>query len=216
MKNSILLLFVVSIFMFNCSEEAVDNFDNQNLELNNSSRMADLTQKLSESQEFRNLFSTNPMLRNNENNGVMILQDPWGIFYVANAGDALYFMGGTNGSIDLLPNGRARFRVHDNNPSASVIDLATFSSTYSSDCIDGPLGAFNYNYISEYEELEIFPGFTVFMPTGENASAETANGHCNISNAQAIYNDDFTEIIGCTDATDYKIMTLGPTGISLN
>lgn len=217
MKNSILLLFVVSLLAFSCSNEAVDNVEDQNLELSNSSRMADLSQKLFEIPEIRDLFSTNAMQRNNGENGVMILQDQWGIFYGAMNNNMLYLIGG-DGSIDLLPNGRARFRVHTNNPSAAVLDFSTFSTTYSSDCIEGPLGAFNYNYISEYivEVFEPIPGlvFTFYTPTGENASNETRNGHCNVSNAQAMFDENF-EFIGCTDATDYKVMRLGPSGISL-
>lgn len=212
MKKSILLLFVVAIFTFSCSDETV-NVDNQNLELNDSGRMADLTKKLSENQEIRDLFSSNQMHRNNGENGVMILQDQWGIFYGASENGLLYLIGG-DGSIDLLPNGKARFKVHTNSPSAAVIDLSTFMTIYSSDCVEDPLGAFNYNYISEFEEIEIFPGFSFFSPTGENASAETANGHCNVSDAQAMFDENF-EFTGCTDATEYKVLVLGPSGISL-
>lgn len=217
MKNSILLLFVVSLLTFSCSNETVDNVEDQNLDLNKSGYMNDLAQKLFNSQELRNLVLSNQLQRNNGENGVMILQDQWGIFYGAMDNNMLYLIGG-DGSIDLLPNGRARFRVHTNNPSAAVLDFSTFSTTYSSDCIEGPLGAFNYNYISEYlvEVFEPVPGlvFTFYTPTGENASAETANGHCNVSNAQAIFDENF-EFTGCTDATDYKVMRLGPSGISL-
>lgn len=220
MKKSILLLFVVSIFTLSCSNEAVDNFDNQSLELNKSGQMADLVQKLSTSQEFRNMVSSQNMHRNSngEGNGVMILQSQWGIFYGALMDNSLYLIGGSGGSIDHMPNGRARFRVHTNNPSAAVLDFSTFSTTYSSDCIEGPLGSFNYNYISEYivEVFEPIPGvvFTFYTPTGENASAESRSGHCNVSDAQPILDENF-EIIGCTDATDFKVMRLGPSGISL-
>lgn len=216
MKNSILII-ALALFTFSCNTEELSEPIEQNITLENTRNLSENIKILQSSSEFREFIASGDLERNT-GNGIMLLDDGFNLSYAANTGESLYIIGGT-GSIEAMPNGRARFSIHTNNPSAAVIDLATFSTTYSSDCVEGPLGTFNYNFISEYEVVvfEPIPGlvFTFYMPTGENASNESANGHCKVSNAQAMYDENF-EFIGCTEATEYKTMRLSQnSGISV-
>ncbi|WP_191859384.1 CBM20 domain-containing protein [Hanstruepera ponticola] len=216
MKNSILII-AMALFTFSCNTEELSEPIEQNITLENTRNLSENIKILQSSSEFREFIASGDLERNT-GNGIMLLDDGFNLSYAANTGESLYIIGGT-GSIEAMPNGRARFSIHTNNPSAAVIDLATFSTTYSSDCVEGPLGTFNYNFISEYEVVvfEPIPGlvFTLYMPTGENASNESANGHCKVSNAQAMYDENF-EFIGCTEATEYKTMRLSQnSGISV-
>ena len=219
MKKTILLLFAVSFFTFNCSNEDAMEVNDQNINLDKSISMADLARKLNESREFKNFISSNNHLRSNQGNGQfngLIQLSEYNLSYFAFDDTGFYLIGG-EGSVEEMPNGKAKFSIHTNSPSAAVLDTS-FTTVYSSDCIEGPLGTFNYNYISDYivEVFEPVPGlvFTFYTPTGENASAESRSGHCNMSDAQAMFDENF-EFTGCTDATDYKVMRLGPSGISL-
>lgn len=210
MKN-LVLIFTLALFALSCSTEEVSEPIDQNVNLNRNSSLAESINIIQNNSDIMEFINSNQFQRN-DGNGVMILDDGYNLFYFANTGDNLYLMGGA-GSIEALPNGRARFSIHTNSPSAVVISLPFFETAYSSDCVEGPLGTFNYNYISEYEEVvfEPIPGliFTFYVPTGEHASNETRNGHCNMSNAQAMYDENF-EFTGCTEATDYKVMRISP------
>ena len=212
MKNS-LVIIVLALFTFSCSTEEVSEPIDQNVNLERNTSLSESIEILKSSSEFREFITSRQYQRNNDN-GIMLLTDGYNLSFAANTGESLYIIGGM-GSIEAMPNGRARFSIHTNNPSAAILDLATFSTTYSSDCLEGSLGTFNYNYISEYvvEVFEPIPGlvFTTYIPTGVNASRESVNGHCEISDAQTMFDENF-EFIGCTDATEYKTMRIRPNG----
>lgn len=220
MKNSILSMAIIALMAFGCSNESITESRDQNLTIKNKSGFTEnIIKGLEADEAFRNFFISNSNInqRKNGENGVMLLTDGYNLGYGASDGNNLFIISGT-GSIEALPNGRAKFSVHTNNASAAVIDLATFSTLFSSDCIDGPTGTFNYNLISEYEVVifEPIPGliFTFYSPTYVNASAEVANGHCNMSDAQPIFDNNF-EMVGCSDATEYKTIRLNRSGITV-
>jgi len=210
MKNLVLIM-TIALFAFSCTSEEISEPIEQNVTLENSRSLSETLEILQSSPEFRE-FITSRQFQRNSGNGVMILNDGYNLSYAASTDESLYLIGG-EGSIEAMPNGRARFSIHTNNPSASILSLATFETVYSSDCLEGSLGTFNYNYISEYivEEFEPVPGlvFTFYTPTGENASNQTVNGHCTISDAQPMFDENF-EFTGCTEASDYKVMRIRP------
>ena len=210
MKNLVLIM-TIALFAFSCSSEEISGPIEQNVTLENSRNLSEKIEILQSNPEFREFINSRQHQRSN-GNGIMLLQDGFDLSYAASTGESLYFIGGL-GSVEAMPNGRARFSIHTNTPSAAILSLATFETTHSSDCIEGPLGTFNYNFISEYvvEVFEPIPGlvFTFYIPTGENASNETANGHCSISDAQPMFDENF-EFTGCTEATEYKIMRISP------
>ncbi|WP_223033744.1 hypothetical protein [Hanstruepera marina] len=216
MKNSILII-ALALFAFSCNTEEISEPIEQNVTLENSRSLSETIEILQSSPEFREFINSRQYQRNN-GNGIMLLQDGYNLSYAANTGESLYIIGGL-GSIEAMPNGRARFSIHTNSPSAAIISFPSFETAYSSDCVEGQLGTFNYNFISEYvvEVFEPIPGlvFTFYIPTGENASNETANGHCRISDAQPMFDENF-EFTGCTEATEYKTMRISPnSGISV-
>lgn len=216
MKN-LVLIFTLALFTISCSTEEVSEPIEQNVNLEKNTNLTESLNIIQSDSQIMEFINSSQTHRNN-GNGVMLLDDGFNLSYLANTGDYFYIIGGA-GSIEAMPDGRARFSIHTNSPSAAVISLPFFETTYSSDCIEGPLGAFNYNYISEYEEVvfEPIPGmvFTFYVPTGENASNETVNGHCNMSDAQAMFDENF-EFTGCTEATEYKTMRIRPnSGISV-
>jgi len=213
MKKQVLIIGVLALFMFSCSNEEATNFEESNLKFEKKSEMT----KFLKSEEFKNYLSTknkqsndlSKIAGNNSDNGKMILQSPWGIAFGAINFQTweMVFIGG-DGKIEKLPNGRAKFSVHTNNPWA----FHSSDISLSSDCVDGPLGTFNYSLISEYTvEVIDFGGgfvFTFYTPTGENSSAESGNGHCKVSDAQPIYDYETWEMLGCSEATIYKTIKI--------
>ncbi|WP_053972414.1 hypothetical protein [Mangrovimonas sp. ST2L15] len=214
MKNSILLLFVLSVITFSCSDEGVNDSIEQDLNLGKSNYMVELTNRLSESQEFKEIIADRQLQKKGEGNGLGLLSDGYSLTYFAITEEELIFIGGL-GTIQQMPNGKAKFSIHTTDPSGAILSIATFMSTHTSTCVDGPQGTFNYNLISEYEELELFPGYILYLPTGVNASAESANGHCNVNNAVPIYDETYTWV-GCTDPTDSKVISLNNGSLSVN
>lgn len=212
MKNSIVIMALIGLIIFSCDKDEVADMTDQSTSIEKDTHLTDALSKLVLNEDFRNILTRR--YRSNGDHGVMLLDDGFNLSYAAFDGENIYFIGG-EGTIQAMPNGRAKFSVHTNEPSAAVLNLSTFTTTYSSDCINGPLGTFNYNYISEYETMvfEPIPGliFTFYMPTGVRASAEVANGHCTISDAQPSFSD-FGEFLGCSDASEYKTMRLTPDG----
>lgn len=219
MKKHILIISILTLMSYSCSNEDAP-IDAANLSLEKQDLLTTSMSKLVKSKEFKVYLNEkfpqtnaqNKTSGNGDNHGIIILVDDIGIIFAAfnPATSSLTFIGG-QGKIEKMPNGKAKFSVHTNNPEASVIDFTTFESI-SSECIDGKRGVFNYNFTSEYfvDVFEPIPGlvFTSYIPTGENSSAESAGGHCKISDAQPIYNDDFTEVIGCSEATQFKTVIL--------
>lgn len=212
MKNSILIM-ALALLTFSCNTEEIAEPIEQNLTLENSRNSIESIELLLSNQEFREFINSRQNQRNS-GNGVMLLDDGFGLFFVADDGVNQYFLGGV-GEIEALPNNRARFSIHTNSPFAFVSDLATFNLLYSSSCLEGNLGRINYNYISEYETIvfEPIPGviFTFYQPTGVNASRQVVNGHCDMSDAQEIYDENF-ELVGCTEATEYRTLRIRPNG----
>lgn len=211
MKHSILSMAIIALLAFSCNKDEVVDMTEQNAGLVKDRSLTQTISKLATNEEFRTFMTSRNLQRNNGDHGVMLLSDGYNLAYGGFIDGLLYLMGG-EGSIQAMPNGRARFSIHTNNPSASVLDFADFSSPYSSECVDGPLGTFNYNLISEYEVVvfEFEPGvtFTFYFPTYVNASAETANGHCRVSDAQPMYDETTFEFIGCGEATEFKTIRL--------
>ncbi|HMC01621.1 MAG TPA: hypothetical protein VKN14_11355 [Flavobacteriaceae bacterium] len=220
MKKQVFIIAVLALFSFSCSTEDTTEIIDSKSTLEKQASLTSSMDKLLSSDEFRDYLNvkfpqTNAQYRtsgNGDNHGLMILNDGYNLAFTSfdSATSTLTFIGGS-GSVVKMPNGKAKFSVHTNNPEAAVTDFTTFESI-SSDCIDGQRGVFNYNFISEYivEVFEPIPGlvFTTYLATGENSSAQSGGGHCKISDAQPIYNDDFSEIIGCSDATLFKTVSL--------
>lgn len=213
MKKQVLIIGILALFMFSCSNEEATNFEESNLKFERKSEMT----KFLKSEEFKNYLSTknkqsndlSKIAGNNSDNGKMILQSPWGIAFGAVSFSPTFqmtFIGG-DGAIEELPNGRAKFSVHTNNPWA----FHSSDTSLSSDCVDGSLGTFNYSLISEYTvEVIDFGGgfvFTFYNPTGDG-TATSGNGHCKVSDAQPIYDYETWEILGCTEATIYKTISI--------
>lgn len=209
MKHSILSMAIIALLALSCNKEEV--VTEQNADFLKDRSFTEAITKLAANEDFRNFMSSRNHQRNSGDHGVMLLSDGFNLGYTAFIDGKLHVIGG-QGSIHAMPNGRARFSIHTNNPFAFVLDFSTFSVPYSSDCVDGPLGTFNYNLISEYETFvfEPLPGliFTFYEPTFVNASAETANGHCRVSDAQALYDETTFEFIDCSEATEFKTMRL--------
>ena len=212
MKNSIFTMAFIALFAVSCDKEEAAEVQVQNATAEKKSSFAETVSRLAADEEFRDFISSENYQRNNGSNGLMVI-DSWNLGYTSFNNGILTIISG-EGTIQALPNGRARFSIHTNNPSGAVIDFSNFSTLYSSDCVTGPLGTFNYNYISEYEVFTFGEApfiFTFYFPTGVNASAQTANGHCNVNNSTPTYNDDW-EIIGCGVATENKTIQLQQNG----
>lgn len=214
MKKQVLFIAVLAILAFNCSTEEAPKIDDQNLILEKESSLTSNMSILLKSEEFRNYFQSKNALQKSaqgktNNTGLMLIKDGYDLavslldFSTFN----VTYIGG-QGKIEELPNGKAKFSIHTNNPSAGVFNLFSPDGEMGSDCIEGRNGVFNFSYISEYivDIFEPVPGlvFISYIPTGENASAEVSNGHCKISDALPVYNEDYTEIIDCGEATMYK------------
>lgn len=209
MKKQVLIIGVLALFMFSCSNEEATNFEEANLKFEKQSEMT----KFLKSEEFKDYLSTkkkesndlSKIAANSSDNGKMILQSPWDLSFASfNFQTGEFILIGGNGKIEKLPNGRAKFSVHTNNPSA----FHSSEIFLSNDCIDGPSGTFNFNVICDYT-VEVYDFgewgiFTFYSMTDENSSATSGNGHCKVSDAEAIYDWDTFEKLGCTDATIYK------------
>ena len=208
MKKTIFILSIFTLFMMGCSDETVENIDNQNLELNRESAASDLMKEVINSPEFNEMFnSSSSLARNNGDNGIMVIENGFTIIFGIQEGTNVYFLG-ANASDDyiaFMPNGTARFYVHSSRPTAFVLDLSTFSTSYSNTCLEGRTGQFNASVRGTYEVSE-FPFGTVYF-IDELSSADVMVGHSRVSDAQAIYDEDFN-FTGCTDATDYKTLRL--------
>jgi len=151
MKKLLLIIGVVVLISFSCSNEDSPKFEEANLKFEKQTEMA----KFLKSEEFKDYLSTKKKQSNdlskiaakNSDNGKMILQSPWGISFAAfNFQTGEFILIGGDGKIERLPNGRAKFSVHTNNPSA----FHSSEIFLSSDCIDGPRGTFNFNVIFDY------------------------------------------------------------------
>lgn len=213
MKKLLSIIGIVALISFGCSNEEATEFPESNLKLQKQSEMM----KFLKSDSFKEYLQTKSKQNlslykaNGNENGLMILSDGYNLSFAAFAPDwtSFIYIGGT-GTIEKMPNGKAKFSVHTNSPDAGSIDFGTWSGV-SSDCVDSPRGSFNYNFISEYTvEVWDWDGtiFTFYTPTGENSSATSANGHCKVSDAEAIYDWDTFEKLGCTDATIYKTIRI--------
>ena len=187
MKNSIFILSIMAIFALSCSKESVDTFEDQNLEFRTENHMVSLMNNLTSSPEFMNRVN-NVQARNNDNgNGLMVIQESWGLAWGILDGSNLYILGSGDGdgSIVELPNGEARFSAHSTNPSAAVLDFNTFATTYSSDCIENPIGTVNTNVTGTYETL-VLPFGTIYF-LDQASSANVFTGHCEVSDLSLIH-----------------------------
>ena len=217
MKKQVLIIGVLALFMFSCSNEEATNFEESNLKLEKKSSASSLN-KLLKSEKFKDYLLTKSKQNidlskgnGSESNGLMILSDGYNVGFGGFSPDwtSIMLIGGT-GTIEKMPNGKAKFSVHTNSPDAFFLDFYTWSGVQS-DCVDSPRGSFNYNFISEYTvEVWDWDGtiFTFYTPTGENSSASSGNGHCKVSDALPIYDWDTFEQIGCSDATIYKTIKI--------
>ena len=213
MKKLLSIIGIVALISFSCSNEDATQFPEANLKLEKPSEMM----KFLKSDSFKEYLQTkgkqNMSLSkaNGNENGLMILSDAYNVGFgaIGPGFSSMIFIGGT-GTIEKMPNGRAKFSAHTNSPDAFFIDFNSGESV-SSDCMDSPRGSFNYNFISEYiVDIWDWDGtiFTFYTPTGENSSASSGNGHCNVSDAQPIYDWDTFEQLGCSDATVSKTISL--------
>jgi hypothetical protein len=214
MKKLLSIIGIVALISFGCSNEDATNFEEANLKLEKKSSASSLN-KLLKSEKFKDYLLTKSKQNNDQSkangNGLMILSDGYNVGFGGFSPDwtSIMLIGGT-GTIEKMPNGRAKFSVHTNSPDAFFLDFYTWSGVQS-DCVDSPRGSFNYNFISEYTvEVWDWDGtiFTFYTPTGENSSASSGNGHCKVSDALPIYDWDTFEQIGCSDATDTKTIRL--------
>jgi hypothetical protein len=220
MKKHVLIIGVLALLSFSCSTEDVAKSQESNLSLKEPSSM----NKILSSAEFKDYLNTTYLQKNTQNktsskgnnNGLMILSDGFNVSFAAIIDWSSFIAISGEGTIEKLPNGKAKFSVHTNSPDAFYLDFSTWSQL-SSGCVDSPLGSLNYNYISEYdtdsyEHWLTGELITIYFPTGENSSTESGNGHCRVSDATMVYNDDFTEIIDCGEATFYKTIKLTGNG----
>jgi hypothetical protein len=210
MKKLLSIIGVVALISFSCSNEDAP-IDLTNLSQENQAKMI----MFLKSNQFKDYISTKNKQSNDQskiagkqgNNGIMVLVSPYGFgisSFNPQTGNFKY-IGGDAGSIEKLPNDRAKFSVHTNNPSAF-----DSSENLSSSCVDGPLGTFNFSVICDYT-VEVYDFgewgvFTFYNMTDENSSATSINGHCKISDAQEMIDWDTYESLGCTEATVYKTM----------
>jgi hypothetical protein len=119
-------------------------------------------------------------------------------------------IGGT-GTIEKMPNGRAKFSVHTNSPDAFFLDFYTWSGVQS-DCVDSPRGSFNFSVICDYtiEVYDFGDGqiYTFYYMTDQNSTATSGNGHCKVSDALPIYDEETWEVLGCSEATIYNTIKI--------
>ncbi|MFH6768704.1 hypothetical protein V8G56_08155 [Gaetbulibacter aquiaggeris] len=220
MKKQVLIILGLALLSFSCSTEEVIKSQESITSLEAQVSLSSSMSKLLKNDKFKDYLNNKNSQLNLKNattvkagnQGLMILSDGYNVGFGAIASDFSSFMviGGT-GTIEKLPNGKAKFSVHTNSPDAFTLDFSTWSGL-SSDCVDAPRGSFNYSFISEYivEVWEPEPGliFTFYTPTGESSSATSANGHCRVSDAEAIIDWDTFEQIGCSEATIYKTISI--------
>jgi len=209
MKKLLSIIGIVALISFSCSNEETSN------DLNASSDKSSEMIMFLKSDQFKDYLSSKNKQSNgqskiagkNGNNGLMVLASQWGIGLASFNFETGVFtgIGGDDGSIVKLPNDRAKFSVHTNNPWAFY---SSDTSYLNSDCIDGQRGTFNFNVICDYT-VEVYDFgewgvFTFYNITDENSSATSMNGHCKVSDAEPIIDWDTFEQIGCGEATIYK------------
>lgn len=217
MKKQVFIVAVLALFSFSCStEDSTDIIDN-NVSLEKETSLSKSVNILYESKEFKSYLNEKFVQKNaqrnvqskssNNEHGIMILESNYNLgFGGFDPATGTFVVIGGLGKIEKMPNGKAKFSVHTNNPEAGYFGP---DFNFSSDCIDGKRGVLNFNFVSEYivNVFEPIPGlvFTSYIPTGENSSAESGNGHCKISDAQPLFDENF-EFIGCSDMTEIKTM----------
>lgn len=204
MKNSILFMFIFTLFIVGCSNEEVNELQDQNLETNFSTLIEDITSN----SEFRDLLNNSTAQLRNENNGngVMVIDNGFSIIFGILDGMTVYFLGSSASDdyIAFLPNGQARFFAHSSDPLAFVLDLNTFSTTYSSDCLDNQNGRVNASVTGTYS-LTQFPFGDVYF-IDETSTADVLVGHARVNDAMPIFDEETFEQIGCTEVTDSKTL----------
>jgi hypothetical protein len=205
MKNSILII-ALALFTFSCSNESLEETPNLNVSINQN-EMAKTINQLTDNQEFKSLLQNESNQRRGENgNGVFVVDNGFTIIFGFVTDDnKVVFLGPDTADdyIALLPNGNARFFAHSSNPIAFVLDLNTFSMTYSNDCYDNKTGRFNASVTGTFVEFD-FPFGTVYF-IEEAQTAEVMNGHTKVNDAMMEF-DEFGEPIGCSEATDEKTL----------
>ena len=208
MKKSILIMSIMAFVAFGCSNEGVEIMD-QNL-AERDGQVFGLIKEVSSNQEFRNLMNSRLQQRSsnaNNGNGVMVIENGFTIIFGVQDGDNVYFLGPNvaDDYIAFMPNGTARFFAHSSNPIAFVLDLTTFSTSFSNGCMEGTTGRLNASVSGTYELLELPFGNIYFID--QPSTADVLVGHSEVSDAQPIYDEEWNQT-GCTDATDYKTMRL--------
>lgn len=203
MKNSILIMFILTLFIVGCSNEDVTEQQDQNIA---EIQISTLINDISSSSDFRDLLNNRAQLRNeNSGNGVIVIDNGFSIIFGIQDGMTVYLLGASAADdyIAFLPNGQARFFAHSSDPFGFVLDLTTFSATYSTDCVDNQNGRVNASVTGTYT-LTQFPFGDVYS-IEETSTTDVLVGHARVNDAMTMYDEDFNPI-GCSDVTDSKTL----------
>ncbi|WP_460218308.1 globin family protein [Psychroserpens sp. MEBiC05023] len=221
MRKNVFLLSIMTMFIFGCSTESVNEIQEESKDLSTQIESLKLIETLNTSREFNDIISNHlAMQRNNGNNehGLVVVQNGLTLLYLISGPEYSFFVAPDRfqETVTLLPNGRAKFEVNTNAFSVNIRDAVTFEPLYSSVCADGTNNRMRTKVIANYLEL-VFPTpdglVTLYFPQEPFQTSSIFRVDAELNDAPLIFNGvDFD----CGEYTEEKSLRLWRTQTNNN
>jgi len=211
MKKQVLIIGVLALFMFSCSNEEATNFEESNLKLEKEGSLAITMKQLLSNVEFQNklnkTFKVNEFSKGQDNGGgAIFVESRFGSNYGFPTSEGIYWLSSSNveDQIKLMPDGTAKFSTKSKNPSASLTDW-NWNTIYSNDCIENKTGTFIANLRASYFSftIDIFDPVT-WEPTGETVTLYFADLGNTPYNSAFVIEGSNIKINNATSSFDYE------------
>lgn len=211
MKKLLLIIGVVALISFSCSNEDATQFPESNLKLEKDGSSSIVLKQLLSNVEFQNklnkILKVNELSKGQDNgNGVLFVETRFGSNYAFATPEGIYWLSSSNAEdqIKLMPNGTAKFSTKSNNPSASFTDW-NWNTVYSNDCIENKTGTFTVNLRASYFSftIDIYDPIT-WEPTGETATLYYADLGNTPYNSAFVINGSNIKINNATMSYDFE------------